>query len=768
VVTIAAISDDRACCRSVKGAIKFSIVINTDNRVDYLARTLASLKYLKYDNFEVCVVAGPTEDGTREYLASLGPSIKLAYCDERNLSKSRNIGIALAAGDVVAFIDDDAIPEPEWLCELAEAYADDQVGAAGGLVYDHTGVSFQAQYVTVNRRGYPSDWSEPAPHLNFPFSPDVPHLLGTNCSFRRSALLHVGGFDEEYEYFLDETDVAFRINDAGYRIVQLPDAYVHHKYAPSHMRCEKKIVQNWYPLIKNRAYFGLRNGLFHHSEREIIEAARSDVRSWEKAVLQGASEGIYSDADVKRFYEQTNAAIADGCVKARDPRGLLSQATIASNRANFVKHPTLLPVSQRRTFCFVSQDYPPGQNGGIARYFSQLARSLAASGHHVHVLTKAKGRSSVDVEDGVWVHRVQIRNFPAPGVSPISPHAVPAHIWSYSQTMLAEVVAINQKRKVDLVYCPLWDCEPLAFVQDGQFRVMVALQTTMKFWLQSQPQRAQDPEWMGLYGNPIMTAERLILDRASHFHAISHAIADDIRRGYEIDLPPDKLFHAHLCMEDWAFETALAKTSEQTQLLFVGRLESRKGIDVLLAVAPRVLKKYPDAILNIVGDDTIPKADGSTYRSEFEKLKIPSSIRNRIIFHGRVEEEYLRQFYRECDVLVAPSRYESFGLIFLEALVFGKPVIACDAGGGPEVIKAKETGLLVKPGDEKSLEKALVRLLASSDLRAGMGKAARADYEARFTEKVLARQIERELHRLEEMVSKVDTVAPARRLALVA
>jgi GT2 family glycosyltransferase len=268
-------------------AVSFSVVINTDNRLDYLKRTLGGLRYSRYRNFEVCVVAGPTPDGTREYLETLKGDVKVAHCPERILSMSRNIGIAMSSGDVVCFIDDDAVPEPEWLGDLAEAYRDPDVGAAGGFVYDNTGVNFQARYVTTNRLGYPTDWTVPAPHINFPFALDYPHLLGTNCSFRRSALIEVGGFDEEFEYFLDETDVCCRINDAGYRIAQLSNAFVHHKYAPSHLRDERKIVRNWYPLLKNRIYFGLRNGLNHHSSHEVVEAGLADARGWEHSIEWG-------------------------------------------------------------------------------------------------------------------------------------------------------------------------------------------------------------------------------------------------------------------------------------------------------------------------------------------------------------------------------------------------------------------------------------------------------------------------------------------------
>lgn len=725
---------------NTKNPLTFSVVINTDNRIDYLQRTLSGLRYLNYPHFEVCVVSGPTEDGTKDYLASLGEAVKVSHCPVRNLSVSRNMGIAMADGDVVVFIDDDSVPEPEWLTDLAAGYADETIGAVGGFVYDHTGVKFQARYVTTNRRGYASDWATAAPHLNFPHSVDVPHLLGTNCSFRRSALLQIGGFDEEYEYFLDETDVCCRINDAGYGIVQISNGFVHHKYAPSHLRDHRRIVWNWYPLIKNRVYFGMRNGLNHHSVSEIIGGGIADAKAWEHNILVAASQGIYAPDDVQRFYAEADAALSDGLARGSVPAKRLSEQTITEFHSPFRPHPLLQPL-ERRVFCFVTQDYPPGQNGGIARYLSQLARSLAAQGHHVHVFTKAHAAGTVDYEEGVWVHRVQIRNFPLPEVSPIAPLNIPAHIWCYSQTMLEEVAAIDAKRKVDVVYCPLWDCEPLSFILDGRFPLIVALQTTMKFWLDSQPQKAADSEWMQLFGDPIMAMEKLIFDRAPMMHAISHAILRDIQERYSIKISTENVYCSPLGMEDWPESMVPAPMrSDRKQalhLLFVGRLESRKGIDVLLAAAPSLLERFPNAILDIVGDDTIVRPDGRTYKDEFLETDLPSSIAERVIFHGRVEEDELRAFYRACDIFVAPSRYESFGLVFLEAMMFGKPVIGCDAGGGPEVVTAGKTGLLVAPGDVEGLEKAMRTLVSDAALRKRMGKAARKDYEQRFTEEVM-------------------------------
>jgi len=280
----------------------------------------------------------------------------------------------------------------------------------------------------------------------------------------------------------------------------------------------------------------------------------------------------------------------------------------------------------------------------------------------------------------------------------------------------------------------------MAFLIDGKFSLIVALQTTMKFWLESQPLKVTDERWMAEFGRPILAMEEFILNNAPLMHANSRAIVRDIREKYGLALAEERLFYSPHGMEDWLESMgAPIPHPDETRILFVGRLESRKGIDILLEAAPGILKKYPNAVLDIVGDDTILRPDGTTYKSEFLKQRISPEISDRIRFHGRVEEEALRSFYHNCDVFVGPSRYESFGLVFLEALVFGKPVIASNAGGAPEVVTHMKTGLIVSPGDTEELSGALDTLLSNGALRSRMGKAARQDYEERFTDQVMVK-----------------------------
>ena len=341
------------------------------------------------------------------------------------ISKSRNIGIAASCGDIVAFIDDDAVPEPAWLDDLVEPYADPSVGGAGGFVYDRTGIEFQSKYVTTDRLARPDgSWDRPTPEFNFPLSYSYPHLLGTNASFRRSMLLELGGFDEEYEYFLDETDLCCRVVDAGYKIIQLPNAFVHHRPAPSPLRDDLGIVRWWYPLLKNRVYFAFKNGLRHHSFQECVQAGAEDAVGWGENIAEHVSRGVYSSDNLERFNAEAARALEDGIRRgAFGERSLLTADTLQRFSSDFRPFKAILAKSKRHTICFISQDYPPDQNGGIARYINHLATALAALGHHVHVITKSREVESVAVEAGVWVHRIAPRSYPLPAAPPVAGHS---------------------------------------------------------------------------------------------------------------------------------------------------------------------------------------------------------------------------------------------------------------------------------------------------------------------------------------------------------
>jgi glycogen synthase len=719
----------------------FSIVINTLNRGSELQKTLESFRWLKYPGeFEVVVVNGPSTDNSDEVIASWLPNIRECKCDVANLSVSRNVGICMAQGGIIAFIDDDAIPEPEWLDQLAEAYSDPMVGAAGGLVYNHTGYDFQYKYCLVDRFGNADlSLSGPTPHFSFPKSNRLPHLLGCNSSFRRSALLEIGGFDEEYEYFLDETDVCLRIVDAGYIIAQLPRAYVHHKYASSNIRGENRVVRYRYPIIKNKIYFTLKNAREFYSLECVLQEQQAFIQNQRNEVNWAAGEKLLSESDVIAFNNDLEHALEVGLKRGFE--GVADGAMIDHNKLEKYSGQFLPfnPIQNEvcRTVVLVSRDFPPNHGGGIATFTKDLAEALAANGNIIHVITQSADINRVDFENGVWVHRMVMREIER---SPDTlSRNIPQHIWNWTATALEETRRIATHRAIDVVEAPIWDCEGLAFLL-GQWPLVTSLQTTLHFWLDSHPEQRNDERWMQSFGAPMLAMEKELMLRSNAIRSISSAIRLDIERAYGFCFVDKNICIAPLGMP---YEEVLPSTrasDDAVTVLFVGRLEYRKGIDVLLAAIPRVLEKNPKVRFRILGDDALLKSGGTvTYKDEYLSTDFGQRWPNQVQFEGRVSNDILRAAYNMCDIFVAPSRFESFGLVFLEAMREGKPVIGCLAGGMPEVVSKDVNGLLVQPGNVEELAEAILHLAESEELRTEMGNAGKKIFLAKFTSQCMAR-----------------------------
>ncbi len=717
--------------------MRVSIAICTDGRRDSLQRTLESLRQLDARDFEVCVVCGPTQDGTRDLVETWPDPLKIANCPARNLSMARNIAIELSAGDIVAFLDDDSIPEPEWLGQIVAAYEDPKVGGAGGFVHDHTGVAYQWRFGTTNRLGRANlEWSRSAEEFNFPYTANFPHLLGANSSFRRTALISVGGFDEEFEYYLDETDLAARIIDDGWKIAQISGAYVHHKYLPSSIRNESRVLKSWYSVIKNKIYYSMVHRSGYHSIAEAINDAQDMISNFERELAWAISQRYLARADRARFHADVKRAWQDGLVRglSEAPRALMSPSRRAAPPPPYKPYLAACGPGPKKTYCIITQEYPPAQVGGVGRYFHQLAKDLAAMGRQVHVLTLGADHDRLDLEDGVWTHRLLPREAPPAPITAGGP--VPDHIWRWAWTLLKRIEEIAERRPIDCVYAPIWDCEGAAVLGDAQVPLVIGLQTTLRMWLRSHPEKRDDETFVKQFLHPMAALEAEVLGRADRLHAISSAIVDEIRREYGLDVGGRSRV-IPLGLEDYALAPRkpppTAAPGVRLRVLFVGRLEPRKGIDVLLEAAALTLTRRPDVQLDIVGDDSIVLDGGFTARQSFGRLGIDAQVKRRIVFHGPAPDEALRGFYAGCDIFVAPSRFESFGLVFVEAMMFAKPVIGARAGGIPEVVADGECGLLAAPGDPVSLAACLERLIDDSDLRQRMGQAGRARYETCFS-----------------------------------
>ncbi|MBK0378197.1 glycosyltransferase family 4 protein [Mucilaginibacter segetis] len=169
------------------------------------------------------------------------------------------------------------------------------------------------------------------------------------------------------------------------------------------------------------------------------------------------------------------------------------------------------------------------------------------------------------------------------------------------------------------------------------------------------------------------------------------------------------------------------------KILYVGRLEYRKGTDILLQAIPVVLKQNPGVQFELIGNDP-----NKEYQNNFRENN-SHEIADKVFFSGKVDNDKLRQAYNDCDIFVAPSRYESFGLIFIEAMSYNKPVIACNVGGVSEIITHRQNGLFARNEDPVDLAKKILQLVNNESLRLKIGNAARQTVEERFTKEMLAK-----------------------------
>jgi len=131
---------------------------------------------------------------------------------------------------------------------------------------------------------------------------------------------------------------------------------------------------------------------------------------------------------------------------------------------------------------------------------------------------------------------------------------------------------------------------------------------------------------------------------------------------------------------------------------------------------------------------------------------------SRVHFHGEVSTGELACLYAGCDLFVAPSTYESFGLVYLEAMAHGKPVIGCRTGGVPEVVSDGVNGLLVPPGDATALAAAIRRLCEDEGLAKRFGSAGLARFRENFTVEVMAERSLDLYRRLHEAQRSLDDV----------
>lgn len=172
-------------------------------------------------------------------------------------------------------------------------------------------------------------------------------------------------------------------------------------------------------------------------------------------------------------------------------------------------------------------------------------------------------------------------------------------------------------------------------------------------------------------------------------------------------------------------------------------VDAYKGVDTLIQAMPRLTRAVPDAHLVVVGD--------GDDRPRLQALAHAEGVSRRVHFLGALERNDLAACYQHCDIFALPSKGEGFGLVFVEAMAFGKPVVGGAHGGTLDVIEHGKSGFLVPHGDVDQLAATLTRLLTDPALCAEIGRRARERVEQQY----LFPQFEARLTKiLEELMSR--------------
>jgi glycosyltransferase involved in cell wall biosynthesis len=166
-------------------------------------------------------------------------------------------------------------------------------------------------------------------------------------------------------------------------------------------------------------------------------------------------------------------------------------------------------------------------------------------------------------------------------------------------------------------------------------------------------------------------------------------------------------------------------------LLTVGRLIELKGFRHAIEAMPLIKQSYPKAKLVIVGDGPDEEM--------LKKLSIISGVNENVIFTGRVTPDKMPEIFAACDIYLCPSKEvkdggtEALGVVLLEALATGKPVVAADSGGIPDIIKDNQTGLLVPQANNQALADGVIKLLSDKRLRNRLVKSGQAYVQSDFS-----------------------------------
>ena len=385
-------------------------------------------------------------------------------------------------------------------------------------------------------------------------------------------------------------------------------------------------------------------------------------------------------------------------------------------------------------------------SGGMNVYVRELARELGRRGHEVDVFTRWREKDDPRIQSlGPNARVVHIQSGPM-GYWPKMD--VYEHLEEFTAKLDAHVAA--EGTRYDLIHSHYWLSADVARALASRWRVP----------------RIQMFHTLGLVKREVMDEDidgesdvRIAIERRAVRESAAVVAASQIEVGELLDLYDADRAKLKIipCGVDPNVFRPVRQADAREQLgrdqcerlvLFVGRIEQIKGIDVLLRALGLLFFRHPELrheiCLLVVGGALDPGDDAPETEKilELRRLVHQHRMEDNVSFVGSLDQPTLATYYAAADVCAVPSLTESFGLVALEAMACGTPVVGTRVGGLQTLIADGESGLLVPAGDYQALADAIARVLTDPRLRMHLAHGARERAE-HFTWQSVGARIER-------------------------
>lgn len=382
--------------------------------------------------------------------------------------------------------------------------------------------------------------------------------------------------------------------------------------------------------------------------------------------------------------------------------------------------------------------------GGMNVYVRDLTRTLGTLGVHVDVFTRSQDEHVPHVLHDLGYGNRVVHVKAGPEV-PLLKDALLSFIPDF--TAGVEQFRGIKDLEYDLIHSHYWMSGLAALELKKHWKVPVI---QMFHTLGVMKQRVARPE-EEVDGDNRLAGEKHILREADRVIAATPAEKAQIQWLYQVDvgkidiIPPGvDLSRFYPIPEDEAKEVIGIPPCDKV-LLYVGRIEPLKGIDTLIeAIAfmrSNSIAELPSFCLAVIGGepDSLP-ASQSVEMKRLKDLCHQYGLDDLVTFLGKKDQDMLPYYYSAAEAVVVPSHYESFGMVALEAMACGTPVVASQVGGLPYLVQDGSTGYTVPFGDVKALASRLSDLILNKPLRDRLGKQAAAS-ALEFSWEIIARQI---------------------------